>query len=255
MSLPDSISSWCFRSLQVDVSNGKLAPGQGPTAFRQMCQAAILHWWSTSRQQALYTNSLLNAGNELFSQLESRSQPQTSNQPSAPLHASAFWASAPDISSLLAFNYPQSALPANFQPGVQQSSSRRRSEQHKRQQPDSSQAYQQPQKRSKSGSARHKGQASDRAAAKRQSQATELSNKLQQRLASFLELVVADPEPTFVGQQQPTNVAGMMHVAPAALHDCNAEAYPSRLIFENSCHYLVPASPCKPVVVHGKQSE
>lgn len=148
-----------------------------------MCQAGILYWWPTNKQQALYANSLLNFGNNIFPKAGSSVQVTLASTAQAPQQASDFWDVTPDISSLLAFSYPQSALPAGFQRGVQP---RRRSETVKRLQPDSNFGPQQPHKRSKAGSGKLRG---DRPVGKRQLQVAELSNKMQQRLAIFLELV------------------------------------------------------------------
>ena len=142
----------------------------------------------------MYTNSLLNFANDQFQTLESDGRPKPQSTASAALRAEAFWAVPPNTDGLLAFTYPQSALPANFQPGVHQNQPRRRSDLHKRQQPDSNLVSQQHHKKARAGSGKAKSQSVDKAA-RRASQAVELSNKLQQRLATFLELVVASPKP------------------------------------------------------------
>lgn len=109
------------RGLESDLNSGKLAAESVPAAFRQMCQAAILHWWAPNRQQALYTNSLLNYGNQQFAALApSQSSHAGTGAGSAP--ADTFWLAAPVYDNLLAFNYPVSALPDGFQVGVQQPS-------------------------------------------------------------------------------------------------------------------------------------
>jgi len=167
-------------------------------AFRQMCQAAILHWWGSSRQQALYTNSLLNFGNEQLKVFEQTAQGGAARTVSGSQQADAFWAVAPSLTALLALNYPKAALPADFQPGVQSTDSRRRSDASKRRLPDANVSAHQHHKRAKAGSCRSKGEG---VGGRRHSQAPELSNKLQKRLATFLELVAADASsagpPTF----------------------------------------------------------
>ena len=170
-----------------------------------MCQAAILHWWSINRQQALYANTLLNCANAQFQPLESGSQSKSRSTASAALQADAFWAVPPDTAGLLAFSYPQSAFPANFQPGVQNNQPRCRSDFHKRQQPDSSLAPNQHVKRARAPSGKHRSHSNDKATARRASQAVELSNKLQQRLATFLELVIA-------GSKTDANMLGVKQV-------------------------------------------
>ncbi len=182
----------CYRSLQYDVSNGKLPGDLVAAAFRQMCQAAILHWWGSSRQQALYTNSLLNFGNEQLKAFEKTAQGEIASTVSGSQQADAFWAVAPNLTALLALNYPKAALPADFQPGVQSTDSRRRSDASKRRQPDANLASHQHLKRAKAGSSRGKGEG---VGGRKHSQAPELSNKLQKRLATFLELVAADASP------------------------------------------------------------
>lgn len=166
-------------------------------AFRDMCQAAILHWWSPNRQRALYTNSLLNYGNQQF-QAFAPSQSASAGTESAA--ADAFWLAAPVFHNLLAFNYPESALPAGFEVGVQQPTLRRMDGQ-KRQQPDGGSLAYPRLKKSKPGSGRqtsrqhgdHKG---------RMSHMPELSPKLQQRLATLLVLVSADADPDPSGVKQ-----------------------------------------------------
>lgn len=193
----------CCRSLQADVSNGKLPGDLVASAFRQMCQTAILHWWVPNRQQALYTNSLLNYGNEQLSVFDTSGPGRPESTASGSHQADAFWTVPPNFTGMFALNYPKAALPGEFQPGVLPTSSRRRSEVHKRQQPQSSLAAQQLHKRPKAGSNRSKGQA---AGGRRHLQAPELSNKVQQRLATFLELVGAGAppaEPTTVKQASP----------------------------------------------------
>ena len=181
----------CYRSLQT-VSNGKLPGDLVAAAFRQMCQAAILHWWGSSRQQALYTNSLLNFGNEQLKQFEKTAQGGIASTVSKSQQADAFWAVAPSLTALLALNYPKAALPADFQPGVQSTDSRRRSDASKRRLPDANVSAHSLHKRVKAGSSRSKGEGMG---GSRHSQAPELSNKLQKRLATFLELVAADASP------------------------------------------------------------
>ena len=168
-----------------------------PAAFRDMCQKAILYWWSPNRQRALYTNSLLNCGNQQF-QAFAPSQSASAGTESAA--ADAFWLAAPVFNNLLAFNYPVSALPAGFEVGVQQPT-HRRMDGHKRQQPDSGSLAYPRLKKSKPGSGRqtsrqhgdHKG---------RMSHMPELSPKLQQRLATLLVLVSADTDSDPSGVKQ-----------------------------------------------------
>ncbi len=197
---------WCCRSLQSDVSNDKLPGDLVAAAFRQMCQAAILHWWGSSRQQALYTNSLLNFGNEQLKTFEKAAQGGTASTVSGSQQADAFWAVAPSLTTLLALNYPKAALPADFQPGMQSSDSHRRSDASKRLLPDANVSSHQHHKRAKAGSSRSRGEG---VGGRRRSQAPELSNKLQKRLATVLELVAADAPsagpPTF--KQVCTHVA------------------------------------------------
>ena len=183
--------------MQAELNNGKLSVESVPAAFREMCQAAVLHWWSSNRQQALYTNKLLNFGNQHF---EASTPSQSISAGTESAAADSFWLAAPVFDNLLAFNYPVSALPANFQVGVQRPTHRKIDGQ-KRQQPDSAgMTYQHP-KKSKPGSSRqalrqqgdHKG---------RMAHMPELSPKLQKRLATLLVLITADAEPDASGLKQ-----------------------------------------------------
>ena len=201
---------WRYRSLQSDVSNGKLPGDLVAAAFRQMCQAAILHWWGPSQQQALYTNSLLNFGNEQLKQFEKTAQGGPASTVSGSQQADAFWAVAPSLTALLALNYPKAALPADFQPGVQSTDSRRRSDACKRRLPDADVSAHPHHKRAKAGSSRSKGEG---VGGRRHSQAPELSYKLQKRLATFLELVTADASPA----GPPTFTQVCTHIATAPL--------------------------------------
>lgn len=153
------------------------------SAFRSMCQAAILHWWTTDQQQALYINSLLNFGNEQLKPLENASQPQ--NQPTAaakPSQGSTFWNISPDFTNLLSLHYPKSALPADYiQKGRAQALEAQGQLNSRKRQNSSNAPLQQP-KRAKPVSKSQKGAASQEA---------ELSAKLQKRLAVMLELVTA----------------------------------------------------------------
>ena len=168
-----------------------------PAAFRGMCQAAILHWWSPNRQRALYTNNLLNFGNQHF---EAPTPLQSDSAGTESASAPSFWLAAPVFNNLLAFDYPVSALPANFQVGVQRPIHRKIDGQ-KRQQPDSGVMTYQRLKKIKSGSGRqaprqqgdHKGS---------MAHMPELSPKLQKRLATLLVLVTADAEPDTAGVKQ-----------------------------------------------------
>lgn len=157
-----------------------------------MCQAAILHWWFLNRPRALYTNSLLNYGNQQFEACAASQSSQADiGTHSAP--ADTFWHAAPVVDNLLAFRYPASALPDGFQVGVQRPS-HRRTDGQKRMQPDSGGlSYQHAKKKSKSGSGRHtQRQHGDHRGSKAHMQLPELSAKLQQRLAILLVLVTAD---------------------------------------------------------------
>ena len=158
-----------------------------------MCQAAILHWWLPNRQKALYTNRLLNYGNEQLKAFEGPNQSRPDSSASGSIQADAFWAVPINFTGMLAFNYPKAALPADFQAGVQSLDSRRRSDAQKRRQPESTFATHNHQKRVKQGANKTKGQCSKTADGRIQPQAPELSNKLQKRLATFLELVIAGP--------------------------------------------------------------
>lgn len=166
-----------------------------------MCQAAILHWWAPNRQQALYTNSLLNYGNQQFAALApSQSSHAGTGAGSAP--ADTFWLAAPVYDNLLAFNYPVSALPDGFQVGVQQPG-HRRTDGQKRMQPDNGVLSHQHFKKSKSGSGKHtQRQHGDHKGSKAHMQLPELSAKLQQRLATLLMLVTADAGPGTEGVKQ-----------------------------------------------------
>ena len=169
-----------------------------PAAFRQMCQAAILHWWSPNRQRALYTNGLLNYGNEQFEACQSNSA--GTGTESTP--ADAFWRAAPVFNNLLALSYPVSALPEGFQVGVQRPGHRRMDGQ-KRQQPDSGSLSYQHFKKSRSGTGRHtQRQHGDPKGSKANVQLPELSPKLQKRLATLLLLVTMDAEPDTSGVKQ-----------------------------------------------------
>ena len=152
-----------------------------------MCQAAILHWWVSNRQQALYTNRLLNFGNEQLKTF--RTDLTTPASTASGIHqADAFWTVPPNFMGMLAFNYPKADLPADFQPGLH-IDSRRRSEGYKRRLPESSLASHQHQKKYKAGSSRQRQQLGEGAGGKRHVHAPELSSKLQQRLATFLDLI------------------------------------------------------------------
>ena len=151
------------------------------SAFRSMCQAAILHWWTTDQQQALYVNSLLNFGNEQLkpqeNAIESQNQPPTAARAS---QGSTFWNISPDFTNLLSLQYPKSALPADYVlQGVAKASEAQGQPSSRKRQNSSNAPLQQP-KRSKPGSRPQKGAASQEA---------ELSAKLQKRLAVMLELV------------------------------------------------------------------
>lgn len=192
------IDSCCdCRTIQSDFSNGKLSVDSVPAAFREMCQAAILHWWSPNRQRALYTNSLLNYGNQQF-QAFAPSQSASAGPETAA--ADAFWLAPPVLHNLLAVNYPVSALPAGFEVGVQQPSHRRMDGQ-KRQQPDCASLAYPRLKKSKPGSGRQTSrQYGDPKG--RTPHMPELSPKLQQRLATLLVLVSADADLDPSGMKQ-----------------------------------------------------
>ena len=162
-----------------------------------MCQVAILHWWLPNRRQALYTNSLLNFANQQF---EAFAPSQSISAGSGSAAADSFWLAAPVFNNLLAFNYPVSALPADFQVGVQRPTPRRMDGQ-KRQQPDSGNLTFQRLKKSKSGSVRQAlRQQGDQKG--RTAHMPELSPKLQKRLATLLVIVTADAEPDTSGVKQ-----------------------------------------------------
>lgn len=162
-----------------------------------MCQAAILHWWSSNRQRALYTNSLLNFGNQQF---QAFTPVQSSFAGTESATADSFWLAAPVFNNLLAFNYPVSALPADFQVGVQRPTHRKMDGQ-KRQHPESGSPTYQRLKKSKSGLGRQAPrQQGDQKG--RMAHMPELSSKLQKRLATLLVLVTADAEPETSGRKQ-----------------------------------------------------
>ena len=179
----------CCRTLQSDLTSGSISAESVATSFRQMCQAAILHWWSSNRQQALYTNSLLNYGNQ---QLAAATMPQSQLAGTQSPHADSFWLAAPMFNNLLVFNYPASALPDGFEPGLQRPL--RRAQAHKRLQPENSSILYPAPKKVKPASGRHNKR--DLSGSKARVAIPELSSKLQKRLATLLELVAVSPAAT-----------------------------------------------------------
>lgn len=147
------------------------------SAIRSMCQAAILHWWTTDQQQALYTNSLLNFANEQLAPLEASSQPQKQASAASASQASNFWDISPHFSNLLSLEYPKSALPADYTERGQAKACEAQGVTNRKRHSGSSATLQQP-KRVKSGSKKASA-----------SQEAELSSKLQKRLAAMLQLI------------------------------------------------------------------
>ena len=173
--------------------------GSVAAAFRQMCQAAILYWWSPNQQRALYTNSLLNYGNQLF-EAYAPTPSGIAGKDTQPASANAFWLAPPPINNLLAFSYPASALPDGFEVGIQRPS-RHRADGVKRQQPDSATlSYHQPKKAKAASGRPSKRQHGDMTGGKTHTQVPELSSKLQKRLATLLELVTADTDVSGIKQ-------------------------------------------------------
>ena len=173
--------------------------GSVAAAFQQICQAAILHWWSPNRQRALYTNSLLNYGNQLF-EAYAPAQSGAAGKGTQSASGDAFWLAPPPVNNMLAFSYPASALPDGFEVGVQRPT-RHRAEGHKRQQPDSYTLSYQQLKKAKAASGRpSKRQHGDMTGGKARTQVPELSPKLQKRLATLLELVTADTDVSGIKQ-------------------------------------------------------
>ena len=179
---PDMICKACLhRSIETGIQNGKLSLAGMASAFRSMCQAAILHWWTTDQQQALYTNSLLNFGNEQLRPLEGASEPQKQS-PAPASQGSTFWNISPDFANLLSLQYPKSALPVDYLQQGKAKALEVQGQQTSRKRQSSGSAPSQQQKRAKPVAKSHKGASIPDA---------ELSAKLQKRLAILLQLVTA----------------------------------------------------------------
>lgn len=174
-----------YRSIQSDIAAGLHSVEAVASAFRSMCQAAILHWWTSDQQQALYANALLNFGNEQLRHLESASHPGTKSSATAAGQASTFWSAAPDFANLLSLQYPKSALPPDYLHKAKAKALATKLASRKRQ---STGGAGQQQKKAKAASkAAHQGSAV-------LNQEPELSAKLQKRLAGMLQLVAAPSE-------------------------------------------------------------